>query len=79
MEVEDGNLVFMELKYCERCGGLWLRVCGTQEVYCPSCAERMVETTWWCEKETTLRLAWRMKVSADATRRSLLITGRGNA
>jgi uncharacterized Zn finger protein (UPF0148 family) len=27
----------MELKYCERCGGLWLRALGDQEVYCGSC------------------------------------------
>jgi hypothetical protein len=29
--------VRMELKYCERCGGLWLRECGTGVVYCQSC------------------------------------------
>jgi Zn-finger nucleic acid-binding protein len=28
----------MELKYCERCGGLWLRLKGSDLVYCPSCA-----------------------------------------
>jgi len=27
----------VELKYCERCGGLWLRECGVGEVYCDSC------------------------------------------
>jgi hypothetical protein len=29
--------VRMELKYCERCGGLWLRECGTGVVYCEQC------------------------------------------
>lgn len=33
---EDG--VQMELKYCERCGGLWLRLRGSEMVYCPPCA-----------------------------------------
>ncbi|HTW58869.1 MAG TPA: hypothetical protein VMD99_12130 [Terriglobales bacterium] len=34
--------VRMELKYCERCGGLWLRECGTGVVYCERC-QRAVE------------------------------------
>jgi hypothetical protein len=28
-----------ELKYCERCGGLWLRPQGGEAVYCGRCAE----------------------------------------
>jgi len=35
--------VSVELKYCERCGGLWLRPSGTDEVYCAPCAQRMAE------------------------------------
>ena len=27
----------VELKYCERCGGLWLRPQGAGGVYCASC------------------------------------------
>ena len=27
----------LDLKYCERCGGLWLRRQGTRGVYCTSC------------------------------------------
>jgi hypothetical protein len=34
---ENKNEVRVELKYCERCGGLWLRECGTGGVYCGSC------------------------------------------
>ncbi len=30
----------MELKYCERCGGLWLRPCGAGAC-CPPCAEQL--------------------------------------
>jgi hypothetical protein len=29
----------MELKYCERCGHLWLRRCGAPAAICPPCAE----------------------------------------
>lgn len=33
----------VELKYCERCGGLWLRPQGDSEVYCESCRMRMAD------------------------------------
>lgn len=33
------ELVQLELKYCERCGGLWLRRQGVSDVCCASCAE----------------------------------------
>jgi hypothetical protein len=32
-----------ELKYCERCGGLWLRPTGGGQVYCAKCAQEMAE------------------------------------
>jgi len=31
----------IELKYCERCGGLWLRRAGEPEAYCRTCAPAM--------------------------------------
>ncbi len=34
-------LIPMELKYCEACGGLWLRRAGDEQVYCARCAEIM--------------------------------------
>ena len=33
----------LELKYCERCGGLWLRPQGGAAVYCASCAHAINE------------------------------------
>ncbi len=33
----------LELKYCERCGGLWLRPAGGQQIYCTVCARAMAE------------------------------------
>ncbi|HUK48442.1 MAG TPA: hypothetical protein VLW06_12655 [Terriglobales bacterium] len=38
MELMDENSIQMELKYCERCGGLWLRLRGSDLVYCAACA-----------------------------------------
>jgi len=35
--------VKFELKYCERCGGLWLRPAGGGQVYCVGCAQQMAE------------------------------------
>ena len=43
MEPEKVEVLQLELKYCERCGGLWLRVRGTQDAYCASCAGAMSE------------------------------------
>ena len=33
----EGQEIQVELKYCERCGGLWLRPQGADGVYCSSC------------------------------------------
>jgi hypothetical protein len=38
MEIEGLEIVRLELKYCERCGGLWMRTYGSNDVYCPCCA-----------------------------------------
>jgi hypothetical protein len=43
MEIEGMEIIRLELKYCERCGGLWMRTWGTEDVYCPSCAEHMLD------------------------------------
>jgi hypothetical protein len=32
-----------ELKYCERCGGLWLRPAGGEQVYCVNCSRHIAE------------------------------------
>ncbi len=35
--------VQLELKYCERCGGLWLRMAGALQIYCTPCAREMAK------------------------------------
>jgi Zn-finger nucleic acid-binding protein len=37
----EGKEIQVELKYCERCGGLWLRAQGIDGVYCASCRMRL--------------------------------------
>lgn len=38
--IKQEDLV-LELKYCERCGGLWLRRAGDEESYCDNCRAAM--------------------------------------
>lgn len=37
----EGQEIQVELKYCERCGGLWLRPQGAEGVYCSPCQLRL--------------------------------------
>ena len=37
IDTMEGSEIQVELKYCERCGGLWLRPQGTNGVYCGGC------------------------------------------
>jgi hypothetical protein len=45
IEAEIGNdeIEEVELKYCERCGGLWLRLKGNVEIYCAPCIPKIDE------------------------------------
>jgi hypothetical protein len=40
--VED-QWIQLNLKYCERCGGLWLRSEGASGVYCGSCSAHFAQ------------------------------------
>lgn len=35
--------VRVELKYCEHCGGLWLRECGAGVIYCDNCRPKVAD------------------------------------
>jgi Zn-finger nucleic acid-binding protein len=41
MEKSGSAFEQVELKYCERCGGLWLRRKGSERVYCVVCVPKM--------------------------------------
>jgi hypothetical protein len=51
------NYTRIELKYCERCGGLWLRHAGTGQVYCAYCAADMAEVARGPKKQP-LSVRW---------------------
>lgn len=40
---DKNEMVRMELKYCEHCGGLWVREAETGAVYCPGCELKVAE------------------------------------
>jgi hypothetical protein len=40
MEETQGRV---EMKYCERCGALWLRAIGSRDIYCCQCERQMRE------------------------------------
>ena len=37
------ELIQLELKYCERCGSLWVRETGSGEIFCFPCVLKMQE------------------------------------
>jgi hypothetical protein len=41
--VKTTSELTFELKYCERCGGLWLRPAGGDQTYCVGCGRAMAE------------------------------------
>jgi len=54
-ESSSGDELQFELKYCERCGGLWLRPVGGAQIYCMACAEAMGELPPVSHKAETAR------------------------
>jgi Zn-finger nucleic acid-binding protein len=72
MEIDEMNIVLLELKYCERCGGLWLRPRGCEDVLCATCSAQMAEFPGSC-KHTNLRLALRTTIQVDGESREVLV------
>lgn len=48
MQIDDMAVVLLDLKYCERCGGLWLRERGSGDVLCRPCS---LQIESWFEYE----------------------------
>ncbi|MGA8273772.1 MAG: hypothetical protein WB919_19575 [Candidatus Sulfotelmatobacter sp.] len=49
-------MVSLELKYCERCGGLWLRPVGGEQIYCVTCARQIAELPPASHEPTTAKM-----------------------
>jgi hypothetical protein len=72
MEIDELNIVLLELKYCERCGGLWLRLRGSGEVFCAACSAQMAELQGACRKHQ-VRLVLKTMIHADGESREVLV------
>lgn len=46
MDEFGSGAIQLELKYCERCGGLWLRPKGSGLVLCSGCTRVMTGRLW---------------------------------
>ena len=80
MNIEnDPELIHLELKYCERCAGLWLRLYGTQDVYCAPCRAAATNLPAHRRKATKPRLPGeqRFDLKAQGKARTLQTGGRG--
>ena len=42
-EDKESSETRVELKYCEHCGGLWVRECGAGVVYCDNCQPKVAD------------------------------------
>jgi len=77
MESEDPEVVQLELKYCERCGALWLRLRGTQEIYCPPCDLEMLDLPAVRRMPSKPRVPGNHKIERKAQGGQLSVCGQG--
>ncbi len=61
---ENGE-VGVELKYCEHCGGLWVRKRGEERVYCDRCQTKVAELPVPKKKAAKVTLPVRPRVLVD--------------
>ena len=59
------NEVGVELKYCEHCGGLWVRERGTGIVYCEKCQPKVADLPAPKMKSTRLTLPVRPHTAVE--------------
>ncbi len=55
----------LELKYCERCGGLWLRPVGGGQIYCVGCGREMAQLPPAAREPETAQLPRGTRWDAD--------------
>lgn len=64
-ESKSGNELKFELKYCERCGGLWLRPAGGMQIYCVACGREMNQLPPASKEPETARTQAKPRLGAD--------------
>lgn len=53
MATQEKGILQLELKYCERCGTLWLRLRGSDVVICRACTKALAGVPGWPSMERT--------------------------
>lgn len=74
----ESGFVGMELKYCERCGSLWLRSQGTGQVYCSRCLRALAgqrPNAWRREMERQESREKLAQIEVEASLEALLAMG----
>ncbi len=74
METSERAVIQLELKYCERCGGLFLRRQREAEVFCGSCTDQM--STGWTPPKSRRQPRLPVNRSADRLLQLVPSTGR---
>ena len=67
MNSNGGNVkeVSVELKYCEHCGGLWVREQGSGGVYCENCQPKVADLPAPSLKRSRLILPIRPHIAVE--------------
>lgn len=82
MEIAEWEIIRLELKYCERCGGLWLRQRGMGGVYCAACTPEISDFPFCGRRISRPRLLTNGTLeieSQDGAVRFIVCGGRGHA
>jgi len=77
MEIDDIEIVHLELKYCEHCGGLWLRQKGNAEIYCAACIPYVAQLANSSERGRRPRLPIKPRLRIEGKDGEILLCGEG--
>ena len=66
MQGVKSEFIQLELKYCERCGALWVRAAGSEVVFCGMCSKAGSVNPVW-EGETAGREPYRLRLESDGS------------
>ena len=80
MTVDEVEVVELELKYCERCAGLWVRPVGSDGSYCARCEAQMRPANFrWRGKGRGPYLVTRTEIKGSVEENLMLCEEGGNA
>ena len=78
MESGAWEIVQLELKYCERCGALWLRRRGMGTVYCTACSSEIAHFPFFRRKISRPHLPGEGKIDIESRNERLgSLAGKG--